>query len=519
MKPNILFIMSDDHASNAISSYQSILANVAPTPHIDRIAEQGIRLDNCHCVNSICTPSRANILTGQHSHINQVRTLADSLDTDYKILPHYLQEAGYETGLIGKWHLHGEPQGFDQWIILPGQGEYFNPFFNYKDAHDRHPGTEKTLDDYEGYHSGEGLQYQFGHPAQIKGYVSDIITDLTIDWLKERKQEQPFFLCCHHKAPHDFFGYPEHLAEFLEESDLPEPETLFEDVEVLNEISRKYGTTVSQRWEPRNAVQHLINGDLPQYGPISFEGLNEEERTKKAYQLYIKAYLRAVRGVDDNVGRLMDYLEESGLAENTLVIYTSDQGMMLGEHDKIDKRWIFEESQRMPFLAKLPGLIPARSESSALVDNTDFMPTLLDLAGANIPENVQGKSFLDELKFPGGTGKHAVYYRYWMHMAHHWVPAHYGIRTQKYKLVFFYGMQLDAKGCPKEGQWSENTDPGFELYDLENDPLETTNLAHEPANQNTLIELKHQLLELKRVVGDTDIKFPELLALQNKYFS
>jgi len=514
-RPNILFILSDDHAANAISAYGGTFASVAPTPNIDRIAREGIRLNNCYCCNSICTPSRATILTGQHSHVTGVRTLNTPLPDDARLLPELLGEHGYQTAIFGKWHLLCRPRGFDDWAVLPGQGIYFDPLFLYPNAdaipRQAMPVGPGDLPDHE---KGDAVGCAI---ARERGYVTDLITDKTIRWLKGRDPSRPFFLCCHHKAPHDPFEYPTRLADYLAPVVLPEAQTLFEDDRALRELSRKYGSTMSERWPLRNAVKQLAAGVFPQYGPVDFAGLDAEARTRKAYQLYNKAYLRTVRGIDDQVGRLLDYLDETGLAMNTLVIYASDQGMMLGEHDKIDKRWIFEESQRMPFLARLPGTIPAGSCSDALLDNTDIAPTLLDLAGIAIPGAMQGRSFLETLRKPGAGGKDAVYYRYWMHMTHHWVPAHYGIRTPDHKLVFFYGMKLDAPGCFDRGPWSENTEPGLELYDLRKDPLETRNAIHDPAYAAVAGQLKEKLLELKRDVGDTDDSYPELLKLQQAF--
>ena len=514
-RPNILFIMSDDHASNAISAYGGILAGVAPTPNIDRIARSGLRLDNCFCTNSICTPSRATILTGQHSHINTVRTLSQSLPGQARLLSEILKEHGYQTAVFGKWHLHCRPRGFDQWAVLPGQGLYFDPVFLYPSAdqvpRSAQPLNIKDLKDYE-QPDAQGCTI-----VREAGYVTDLITDKTLDWLKNRDDNRPFFLCCHHKAPHDNFEYPQRLEDYLQDVEIPEPQTLFEDPEALKEISRRYGSSMSQRWELRNAVKSLRRGDFPQYGPVDFEGLDADAATRKAYQLYLKIYLRAVRGIDENVGRVLDYLDETGLGENTIVIYTSDQGMLLGEHDKIDKRWIFDESQRMPLLVQYPGHIPSGSASDALVDNTDVAPTLLDFAGIEVPDWMQGRSFRGALSEPGTGGKDVVYYRYWMHMMHHWVPAHYGIRTRDHKLIFFYGMKLDVHGCFESGPWSENSEPGLELYDLRSDPLENRNLIHDPASADVASRMKRLLLQTKAALGDGDERYPELLQLQRQY--
>ena len=518
-RPNILYIMSDDHASNAISAYGSRLAKDAPTPNIDRIGSEGMVLTNCHCTNSICTPSRASVLTGQHSHVNGVRTLYDRLPDGGEILSEILSRNGYRTALFGKWHLLCEPRGFDDWAVLPGQGVYHDPAFLFPSGEKAPEGTViDELDDTKVYTPQDKEQYAFGVNTVQKGYVTDIVTDLALDWLKsyvgDQRGDQPFFLCCQHKAPHDFFEYKQCFEDLYRDVDFEEPPTLFEDEAVQQEISRRYGSTVSERWEPRNMVGMLERDWYPNGGPMDFSGLEADERTRKAYQKYMQDYLRTVHSIDENVGRILDYLDSSGLAENTIVVYTSDQGMMLGEHDHIDKRWIFDESQRMPFLVRFPKEIPAGSVSDDIVDNVDFAQTFLDFAGFDAPEGMQGRSFRPILS--GSTPedwRQSTYYRYWMHMSHHWVPAHYGIRTKDFKLVFFYGMKLDAT-VGKQEVCDVPTDPGFELYDLKKDPLETTNVYGDPAYAETVKELKRQLLDLKELYGDTDEKYPELEALR-----
>ena len=518
-RPNILFIMSDDHASTAISAYGSRLAQDAPTPNIDRIAEEGTLFNNVFCTNAICTPSRAVILTGQHSHVNGVRTLSDSLPEDSSLLSEILSENGYETGLFGKWHLHAEPRGFDQWAILPGQGEYYDPKFIVADEKSIPPSVQDRLKNSSGEYKDEWTRnYKFGSQFSVEGYVTDIITDMTIDWMDKRDDEKPFFLCCHHKAPHDFFEYKRVYEDIYRDIEFREPDTLFENKKTQQEISRKYGTTVSERWEPRNMVKHLSDLKYPNGGPFDFSGMESDEKTKFAYQKYMQDYLRTVHSIDVNVGRVLDFLEEKGLSEDTIVIYTSDQGMMLGEHDHIDKRWIFDESQRMPFMVRYPAKMQSGVINSDVIDNTDFAPTLLQMAGVEVPSHMQGRSFKPALE--GGNldeWRQSVYYRYWMHMAHHWVPAHYGIRTKEWKLIFFYGKKLDASGCTHP-DCSVDTGPGFELYDVINDPGETRNLTDDPAYGDILNKLKKQLMELKESCGDADDRFPEMIDLEAEYF-
>lgn len=505
--------MSDDHASNAISLYGSRLAKDAPTPHIDRIGQEGACLTNCHCVNSICTPSRANILTGQHSNVNGVKTLADSLSDDSTLLSELLQAGGYHTAIFGKWHVNARPRGFDDWAVLPGQGRYHNPDF-YRSESTFLPGEVPHAHQPSTYGASEP---SYGVHRQVNGYVTDVITDITLDWLEHRRDhEKPFFLCCHHKAPHDAFEYDRQYKDIYQDTSFEEPDTLFEQADTLNEISRRYGSTVSERWEKRNMVRLLQSPNYPN-GQVDFSGLDFNARAKKAYQHYMQDYLRTVHSIDENVGRILDYLDANNLTENTLIIYTSDQGMMLGEHDKIDKRWIFDESQRMPFLIRYPQEIPADQTCDDMVDNLDFAPTLLDYAGLSIPESMQGRSFRRMLKdgaAPAGW-RQSVYYRYWMHMAHHWVPAHYGIRTKTHKLVFFYGMKLDCTGC-NGPDCDSPTEPGFELYDLQKDPFETTNVFAHPAYKDVAERLKTELLQIKAFYGDTDDAYPQLQALQRQ---
>ncbi|MGL1894500.1 MAG: sulfatase [Spirochaetaceae bacterium] len=518
-RPNILYIMSDDHAANAISAYGSRLANQAPTPNIDRIADSGIRMDNCFCTNAICTPSRAVVLTGQHSHVNGVKTLSDPLDEKSTLLSELLKNSGYKTALFGKWHLHAEPRGFDDWAVLPGQGEYNDPSFIIRENSEA-PAILDVITNKDSTYTDEWTKdYDWGKHIKAKGYVTDVITDLTLDWLEEQNSEKPFFLCCHHKAPHDFFEYKRVHEDIYKDTSFNEPSTLFEDEKTREEISRKYGTTVSERWEPRNMVKHLSDPNYPNGGAIDFSGKTAEEKTKIAYQKYIQDYLRTVHAIDQNVGRILDYLENSGQMENTIVIYTSDQGMMLGEHDHIDKRWIFDESQQMPLLISYPNGIKKGITSDDVVDNVDFAPTLLDYAGINRPNYMQGRSFKSVLEQETPKGwRQSVYYRYWMHMAHHWVPAHFGIRTQEWKLIFFYGKRLDASGC-EQPDCLVDTPPGFELYDVKNDPEEKVNLVSDTNYSDVLSKMKSELMSLKKEVGDSDSAYPEMMEMQNKYFN
>ena len=461
-RPNILFIMSDDHAAHAISSYGS---RINQTPNIDRIANQGIRFDNCFCTNAICTPSRATILTGTYNHVNEVTTLSTPMDNRLLTFPKLLQQNGYQTAIFGKWHLGTGPRhcptGFDDWAVVPGQGRYHNPEFIFKDPNG---GTTRT----------------------VEGYVTDLITDMCLDWLHQRDPEKPFCLLCHHKAPHRPWYPDEAHAELFLNEDVPEPETLYDD------YSNRAGAASAA--EMRVGV-HMNEIDLK--CEIPYE-LPENELRKWAYQRYIKDYLRVIASVDDNVGRLLDYLDAEDLAENTMVIYTSDQGFFLGDHGWYDKRFMYEESLRMPFLLRYPKEVQPASTNDEIILNLDFAPLFLDLAEITIPDSFQGSSFRDLWRGETPTDwQQSLYYRYWMHKAHHNVYAHYGIRTRRYKLIYYYA---DALG--QLGAVDESYEPEWEFFDLEVDPYELNNLYHDPAYADTIKKLKQELHRLQDCVGD-----------------
>ncbi|MBK1877446.1 sulfatase family protein [Pelagicoccus mobilis] len=485
-RPNILFIMSDDHATNAISAYGSHLTDVFKTPNIDRLAKEGIRMDRTFCVNAICTPSRASILTGQYGHINGVKTLRDPIPADAINVADLLRKGGFQTALIGKWHLHTEPFGFDYWKVGPGQGYYHDPIFLEK-----------------------GTPYKTGRDAgpRVEGYYTDLITDYALDWLENWDESKPFALFLHHKAPHGRWEPADRHKSFLEDVELPEPDSLWEDFSHRSEATRDFGTSISHRLADRRNMIDDVTSPKWAAGPIDVTGMTETEKTKAAYQKYVKDYLRCVKAVDENIGRVLEYLEESGLEENTLVIYTSDQGMFLGEHDYFDKRWIYEEAFRMPFIARLPGNIPAGSHTEALCANIDFAPTLLSYAGLPVPEEMQGKGFrsiLETGKQPEGW-RESVYYRYWMHLNGHHNPGHFGVRTDRYKLIFIYGLPLGSSGAV-----DRQTPAGWEFYDLEKDPNEINNSYNNPEYRAVIEELKLELLRLKDEYQDGDEAYPDL---------
>ncbi len=455
-RPNIIFIMSDDHAAHAISAYGS---RINKTPNIDRLAIGGMKLNNCFCTNSICTPSRAAILTGQYSHKNGVYTLNDKLDGSRNNVAKELQAAGYQTAMIGKWHLVNTPTGFDHWNILPGQGAYYDPEFITA------AGRKKYT-----------------------GYCTDLIGDFSLEWLKGRDKTKPFFLMCHHKAPHRPWQPSPKYAKLFEGIDIPEPDNL---------LDKHVGMAASPSAVKMRVGEDTTKTDLKVDRPAGLEG---EALKKWAYQLYIKDYLRCVQSVDDNVGRVLDYLEAEKLAENTLVIYTSDQGFFLGDHGFFDKRLMYEESLRMPLLARLPGVTKAGSVSDEMVLNVDFAATFLELAGRAKPAEMQGRSFGKVLA--GGKAKEprkAVYYRYWMHNdGDHHVPGHYGVRTKDYKLIYYYGKPLGMTGA-----FEPATAPEWEFFDLRKDKREMMNRYSEPAYQGVIAKLKVELARLQKEVGDT----------------
>ncbi len=480
--PNILFIMSDDHAAHAIGAYGGRLAPLDPTPHIDRLAREGMRFENAFCTNSICVPSRATLMTGQYSHTNGIRTLDGVLEPARQLLAHGMGAAGYETAVVGKWHLGAEPD-FDYYCVLPGQGSYFNPLLREK-GNGAWPGNERRFSGYDSAHS------------------SDVITELSIDWLRRRDRDRPFFLMHHYKAPHDNFENAERYDWLYEDIEIPEPPSLGDDPGHGPVGHPRYGTSVSSRNPRRNMGHHMFVDP----------SLDDEAYTRASYQRYLKKYLRCVRGVDDGVGRLLRHLEQTGELGRTVVIYTSDQGFMLGEHDYIDKRWMYEESLRLPLIVRWPGRVAPRSTSDALVNNVDFAPTLLDIAGASVPSLMQGRSLVPILE--GATPsdwRTATYYRYWMHMTHHDNPAHYGIRTADFKLIFFYGLPLDAAGALPEA-----TPPHWELYDLRRDPHERRNVYADPAYAETVRRLRDELTGLKGELGDADEAYPELRELARR---
>ena len=456
--PNILYIMADDHASHAISAYGS---RINHTPHIDRIADEGVRFTNCFCTNSICTPSRAAILTGQYSHKNGVYTLDEPLDGKRNNVAKELQKAGYQTAMIGKWHLVTEPTGFDFWRILPSQGVYYDPVFI--DSNGR---------------------------KKYEGYCTDLIGDFTLQWLQHRDKNKPFFMMSHHKAPHRPWQPSPKYAKLFEGETIPEPDNLFDHYE-----GKPRSVAAVQMKVGENQTKTDLKVDRP-------ADLSGDALRRWAYQYYIKDYLRCVQSIDDNVGRMLDYLDSENLARDTVVIYTSDQGFFLGDHGFFDKRLMYEESLRMPFLIRYPRQVPRSRVNDDIILNIDFAPTFLDFADSRAPAEMQGRSFRANLT--GHTSKdwrNAMYYRYWMHNdPDHHVPAHYGIRTKEYKLIYYYGKPLGMHGA-----FPPETPPEWEFFDLRDDPREMKNRYSDPSYQKTIQTLKADLTRLQAELGDTPV--------------
>ena len=475
-RPNILFIFSDDHAWQAVSAYNDSLIQ---TPNIDRIAKEGMRFDRCLVPNPLCGPSRATVLTGTHSHINgfwsNSRCTFDGSQTTF---PKLLQKADYQTAVIGKWHLGSEPTGFDFWEILPGQGDYYNP--------------KMILN---------------GEEKRLEGYVTDIITDRSLDWLEKRDPSKPFLLMCHQKAPHRNWQPNVTKLNFDEGKEYPEPSNLFDDYSGRGQGERDQKMSIAgtmHRHDLKLSTPARLDPEQKAAWDAYYKPRNEafekadlqgDDLVRWKYQRYMHDYLATVSSVDDSVGRLLDYLKENDLEENTIVIYASDQGFFLGEHGWFDKRWIYEESARTPFLMKWPARIKPATVSKALVSNLDFAETLLDAAELPIPERMQGRSLLPLLN--GETPEDwrtGFYFHYYDQPSIHEVPRHYGIITDRYKLFHCY-----------------KPDDYWEMFDLEKDPKEMTSVYDDPEYAPVRKELEAELAQLRK-----DLKVPQKDPRPNK---
>ena len=465
-RPNILLVVADDHAANAVGCYGG---PHAVTPRIDTLARDGMRFTECGCTNSLCAPSRAAILTGTYNHVNGVTTLSTEFDARQPAFPGLLRDAGYRTALIGKWHLgHGgehDPQGFDHWEVLPDQGDYHDPTF-------------LTMD---------------GGSHVRPGYATDLITDLSLDWLRSvEDDDEPWCLLVQHKAPHRPWEPAPRHADLTFESAGDQPDTFRDD----------YAHRASAAREARMRVGRDMNReDLKADAPVARE-TDPGAYADWALERYLTDYLRCVVAVDEGVGLLLDHLEDTGQADDTVVVYTSDQGFFLGEHGWYDKRFMYAESLQMPLLVRYPRLVAPGSESDALVLNVDFAQTFLQLAGVPALDRMQGRSMVPLL---GGASaeesgwREQTYYRYWEHLdgSHH-VAAHRGVRTRTRKLVHYYG-----SGCDQPGASAEETAEEWELFDLERDPRELHSVHDDPAYADDLARLRTALDDLARDLGDT----------------
>ena len=464
-QPNILFIFTDDHALNAISAYGGPLAKIAPTPHLDRIAKEGMMFNHCLVTNSICAPSRAVVLTGKYSHLNGQLTNKNVFDGSQQTVPKLLKKEGYQTAIVGKWHLKSTPTGFDHFEVLKGQGQYYNPML---------------------FTNGKNINHV--------GYTTDVITDQALTRLENREPDRPFFLMCQHKAPHGKWEPAlRHLHEF-DDMKIPEPPTLFDDYSGRSPASAQHAMGIADHiGEKRLMLSYASKFTPEQFKQFdnAFRPKNEafikakltgKERTRWHYQRYIKNYLRCVKAVDENIGRMLDFLDKSQLSENTIVIYSSDQGFWLGEHGWFDKRWMYEESLHTPLLVRWPNKIKPSSKNELLVSNLDFAPTFLELAGAKPAKDMQGESLLP--LFKGYTPKdwRITHYYHYYEAGGHGVPIHYGVTDGKQKLIRFPDDNLNT----------------WEFFDLQKDPMEMKNLYAEKSYRADIQSMKKELQRLRK---------------------
>lgn len=504
-RPNIVFIFSDDHSPNAIGAYDGSLKSVNPTPNIDKLAAQGMLFKNSFCTNSICGPSRAVIMTGKHSHKNGFMNNGNSFDWNQQTFPKLLQKAGYATAIFGKSHLKGSPQGFDDWAVLPGQGLYYNPDLK----------------------TPEGLK-------TVDGYCTDIVTELAVDWLKEKHEgDKPLMLMVQHKAPHrNWMPAPRHL-HLYDDVKIPEPNTLFDRwwdnekaaryqeleidrhmhlnfdlfVDLVKEfdgdaVKGEYDRTAWGNMRRMSSEQMKVWRDAwePKDRDFHDQKLTGDALVRWKFQRYVKNYLRCIKGVDESVGTIMDTLKDLGIDDNTIVIYSSDQGFFLGDHGWFDKRWMYEESLQMPLIVKWPGTTKPDSVCEKMVQNLDYAETFLDVAQAEIPDDMQGHSLVPLLK--GETPddwRKSIYYHYYEYPSVHMVPRHYGARTERYKLMKFY-------------QFGDE----WEFYDLKTDPDELTNQYKNPAYAETIAAVRAELNRLRKDYNDDSDVTEKPKAWQNE---
>jgi len=452
-RPNIVFIMTDDHAVQMMSAYDTLRA---ATPNLDRIGEEGMVFRNSFCTNSLCAPARATLLTGKYSHRHGQFGNRDVFDGGQQTFPKLLQKAGYQTAMIGKWHLRSDPTGFDYWNVLPGQGLYVDPDL-----------------------------IEMGERKTHTGYVTDIVTDIAIDWVRKRDPEKPFMMCYHHKAPHAQWVPSEAHDGLWEDEEIPYPANYHDDesgrAQSVREATNKLVPDMIKRWRTFGAAMNKED-------PGDRQG---EELKDWLYQQYVKDYMRVMVSVDENVGRFMDFLKEEGIDENTLVVYTSDNGMFIGDHGRFDKRLMDEESLRIPLVVRYPKGIKAGSVTDLYSLNVDYAPTILDYAGVSIPSDMQGRSLRPVLegRVPEDW-RTSFYYHYYEHPDFQFqdVPPHYGIRTDRYKLIHYYPTEKVAAS-------------GWELLDLRADPHELENQYDNPLYKYVVKDLKAEIRNWRQSLG------------------
>ena len=471
MAGHILFIFTDDHALNAISAYGGPLAKIAPTPNLDRITQEGMLFNHCLVTNSIWAPSRAVVLTGKYSHLNGQLTNKNVFDGSQQTVPKLLKKGGYQTAIVGKWHLKSIPTGFDHFEVLKGQGQYYNP-----------------------------LLFTNGRDVNHVGYTTDIITDQALEWLDQRDEKKPFFLMCQHKAPHGKWEPAlRHLHEF-DDIEIPEPPTLFDDYSGRSSASAQHKMGIADHIGEKRLMLSYASKFTPEqfkqfdqaFRPKNKAFIKAEltgkDRTRWHYQRYIKNYLRCVKAVDENIGRMLDYLDRKKLTKNTIVIYSSDQGFWLGEHGWFDKRWMYEESLKMPLVIKWPGNTAPGSVNTDLVQNLDYAETFLQMAGAAIPADMQGRSLVPLLRGEKvNDWRTSLYYHFYEYPSVHMCPKHNGVRNERYKLIQIYEF----------GEW--------EFYDLLEDPDELNNVYDDPAYQQQVAMMKSELERLRVLYKDETV--------------
>ena len=492
-RPNILFILSDDHTSQSWGVYGGILSKYVKNENIRRLAAEGCVLNSCFCTNSISVPSRAAILTGAYSHNNGVYTLDDAMYPEDDNIAKQLQKGGYQTALIGKWHLKKQPAGFDYFSVFHDQGDYVDPTFKT---------IENWIDDDKG---NKGIKET--------GFSTDLVTDKTINWISNRDKDKPFMMFCHFKATHEPWDFPERLKNLYDDVTFPEPKNMLEFGQEKSgrAFPGQQLENLALRWETASKDPDKWWCRYPEL-PFKREGISPEADRKQAYQKLIRDYLRCGAAIDDNIGRLLAYLDKEGLAENTIVVYVSDQGYFLGEHGFFDKRMMYEEALRMPFVIRYPKEIPAGARNNDIILNIDFASLIADYAGVSVPEKSQGKSFRSNLKGETPSDwRQSMYYRYWTH--HDIRPAHLGIRNHRYKLMFLYGDRLNAKGSD-----NKPTTPAWEFHDLLADPYEDRNLYGSPEYARIIESMKTELLKIRREVGDTDTGTQRMKEIMDSYY-